>query len=173
MKHRTLLLAAALVASVSAFAQKNIVQYQETQARLRDVTTNVYMKPLTVELQVTNVTRQRVLVRIPVQRAFGAMKGDPNNWRSYAIYEASDKNHLNCDVIVAATFNVTYDNTVEENYVEVEVVGYPANFVNWQTATAADMEWIRMEKAMTTDDREKVGAAIAPSASGIGRAIGR
>ncbi len=43
--------------------------YEETQARLLDVMANAYVKPLTVELEVTNTKRQTVLVKIPTQRA--------------------------------------------------------------------------------------------------------
>lgn len=61
-----------------------------------------------------------------------------------------------CDVIVAATFNIR---TAGDGY-EVNIIGYPANFVNWKTATQADYEWIQMEKTVTTSEREKIAAAI-------------
>ncbi|MBQ9356556.1 MAG: hypothetical protein IJT98_04635 [Prevotella sp.] len=86
------------------------------------------------------------------------MKADPSNWRSYAVYEVSKR--LQCDVIVAATFNIMYDEVAGDQDVQIEVVGYPAYFTNWQTATTQDLEWIRLEKTITTAESDKVGAAI-------------
>ena len=42
----------------------------------------------------------------------------------------------------------------------IEVVGYPADFVNWQTLTKEDYEWVRMEKTITTAERDKIAAVI-------------
>ena len=144
---------------VLIFAQKTTqVQYQETQARLLDVSANAYVKPLTVELKVKGNQRIRDVVKIPRNVALVAMKADPSNWRSYAVYEVSKR--LGCDVIVAATFNISFDEVAGDQDVQIEVVGFPADFTNWQTATTQDLEWIRMEKTLTTDDREKIAAAV-------------
>lgn len=149
----------AIFAATGAFAQKTTqVQYQETQARLLDVSSNAYVKPLTVELKVKNSQRIREVVKIPRDFALVAMKADPSNWRSYAVYEVSKR--MQCDVIVAATFNIKYDEVAGDQDVQIEVVGYPADFVNWQTATTQDLEWIRMEKTITTAEREKIAAAV-------------
>lgn len=142
-----------------SFAQRTTqVQYQETQARLLDVSSNAYVKPLTVELKVKDNQRIREIVKIPRSFAMVAMKADPSNWRSYAVYEVSRRK--SCDVIVAATFNIKYDEVAGDQDVQVEVVGYPADFVNWQTATTQDLEWIKMEKTITTAEREKIAAAV-------------
>lgn len=151
-----------VAASVPTLAQKTTqVQYQETQARLLDVSSNAYVKPLTVELKVKGNQRIREIVKIPRSFAMVAMKADPSNWRSYAVYEVSKR--MACDVIVAATFNIKYDELAGDQDVQIEVVGYPADFANWQTATAQDLEWIKMEKTITTADREKIAAAVKPS----------
>jgi hypothetical protein len=42
----------------------------------------------------------------------------------------------------------------------VTVIGYPATFINWKTAEASDYEWIRMEKTLTTADKDKIAAVI-------------
>lgn len=63
------------------------------------------------------------------------------------------------DAIVAATFNFR-SNPENNNEYLITITGYVANFVNWKTATEADYEWIRMEKVMTTDDREKMSAIV-------------
>lgn len=144
---------------LSGFAQKTTqIQFQETQARLLDVSSNAYVKPLTVELKVKGTERIREIVSIPRNQAMIAMKADPVNWKSYAVYEASKR--LSCDVIVAATFNISYDEVAGDKDVQIEVVGYPADFVNWHTATPQDIEWIRMEKTITTAEREKIAAAV-------------
>ena len=148
-----------VLSTAICYAQKTTqVQYHETQARLLDVSSNAYVKPLTVELKVKNSQRIREVVKIPRNFALVAMKGDPSNWRSYAVYEVSKR--LQCDVIVAATFNIKYDEVAGDQDVQIEVVGYPADFTNWQTATTQDLEWIRMEKTITTAEREKIAAAV-------------
>ena len=43
---------------------------------------------------------------------------------------------------------------------KVTVIGYPATFINWKTAEASDYEWIRMEKTLTTADKDKIAAVI-------------
>ncbi len=141
------------------FAQKNTqIQYQETQARLLDVSANAYVKPLTVELKVKSGQRIREVVKIPRDYALVVMKGNVSNWRSYSVYEVSKR--LQCDVIVAATFNIKYDEVAGDKDIEIEVVGYPADFLNWQTATTQDLEWIKLEKTITTAERDKIAAAV-------------
>ena len=158
MKNRILLMILSGYA-ILGYAQKTTqVQYQETQARLLDVSSNAYVKPLTVELKVKGNQRIREVVKIPRNFALVAMKADPSNWRSYAVYEVSKR--MSCDVIVAATFNIKYDEVAGDQDVQIEVVGYPADFTNWQTASTQDLEWIRMEKTITTAEREKIAAAV-------------
>lgn len=143
---------------MGASAQKvNQVQYQETEANLLGVTANAAVRPLTVELKIKSQQRVREVVKIPRTIALFAMKGDPTNWRSYAVYEVSRRQ--NCDMLVAATFNIKYDEVAGDKEVEVEVVGYPADFVNWKTATDADLEWIR-KGVYTTSDRTAISAAV-------------
>ncbi len=151
---RTLLVAFALLLCVLGYAQKTEFRFQDTQARLLDVTSNAYVKPLTVELKVLTDTRVSEIIKLTKQEVELDMKGELSNIRSYAVYRASQMH--NCDVIVAATFNIR---TAGDGY-EVNIIGYPANFVNWKTATQADYEWIKMEKTVTTSEREKISAAI-------------
>lgn len=144
------------------WAQKTVTitqaQYQETQARMLDVSSNAYVKPLTVELKVRDGEKVCEIVKIPKSYAIVAMGNKPSNWKSYALYVVSKK--LKCDVLVAATFNIKFDEVAGDTEVSVEVNGFPADYVNWKTATSDDMEWLRLEKLFTTDDAEKVGAAI-------------
>jgi len=151
---RTILTLFVLALCTLSYAQKTEFRFQDTQARLLDVTSNAYVKPLTVELQVLNTKRVSEIIKLTKQEVEQDMKGDLNNIRSYAVYRASQLH--DCDVIVAATFNIR---TADGGY-EVNIIGYPANFVNWKTATQADYEWIKMEKTVTTSEREKISAAV-------------
>ncbi len=151
---RSLLLVFTIAMSLFCYAQKSEFRFQDTQARLLDVTSNAYVKPLTVELKVLTNKRVSEIIKLTRQEVEQDMKGDLNNIRSFAVYRASQLH--DCDVIVAATFNVR---TAGEGY-EVNIIGYPANFVNWQTATQADYEWIKMEKTVTTSERDKISAAV-------------
>lgn len=158
MKKQILLAAMlALGCSSTAFAQKDRVKIQDTQARLLDVTSNAYVKPLTVELKVDKTKgRIRDEWTLTREQAESEMKGDIVNIRSYAVYMSSQKH--NADVIVAATFNFR-TNDEGTGYL-ITVVGYPATFENWKTADSSDYEWIRMEKTLTTNDREKISAIV-------------
>lgn len=159
MKRLFLIASLAMFMPVLCFAQKNtVVQYMNTQARRLDVSSNAYVKPLTVELKMKSQQRIREIVKISKATAMGAMNADPNNWRNYAVYEVSKR--LNCDVIVAATFNIKFDEIAGDKDVQIEVVGFPADFTNWQTATNQDLEWIKTNIISTTADRANINAAV-------------
>lgn len=136
---------------LSVFAQKTVYNFDNTQSRLVGTTANAYVKPLTVELKVTSNQRiedEWVFTREEIE----SMKGDLNDIRSAAIYRSSTK--YKADAIVAATFRI-HNNPKNDGSFLVEVKGYPANFINWKTATVADYEWIRMEKVQTTSDVQR------------------
>lgn len=157
MKRIILLALFAICCITGAQAQRDKVKIQDTQARLLDVTSNAYVKPLTVELKVDHSKgRIRDEWTLTKEQAESEMKGDIVNIRSYAVYMSSQKH--NADVIVAATFNFR-TNDEGTGYL-ITVVGYPATFQNWKTAEASDYEWIRMEKTLTTADREKISAVV-------------
>lgn len=151
---KVLLLIVAMAMCIVSYGQKTEFRFQDTQARLLDVTSNAYVKPLTVELQVLTNKRISEVIKLTRQEVEQDMKGDLTNIRSFAVYRASQLH--DCDVIVAATFNIR---TAGDGY-EVNIIGYPANFVNWKTASQADYEWIKMEKTVTTSDKDKISAAV-------------
>lgn len=155
---KTLVLALLAVLALHAQAQKTTVKMQETQARALDMQANGYVRPLTVELQVIDPAAGSVRDIWPLtkEQAEVEMHGDLQNIRSYAVYMSSKKHKA--DVIVAATFN--FRTSEQTGGYEIEVVGFPAKFVNWKTATPADLEWIRMEKVQTTSERDKLGAVV-------------
>lgn len=141
------------------YAQKANVRFQDTQARLLDVASNAYVKPLIVELKIDETKgRVRDEWALTKEQVEIEMQGDIENIRSYAVYMSSQKH--NADVIVAATFNLK-TNEKGTGY-QITVVGYPATFENWKTAQESDYEWIRIEKFYTTskEDRQKLSAII-------------
>ena len=157
MKKILFLTLCSLLFALGAQAQKTTVKIQDTQARLLDMQSNGYVKPLTVELKVDD-SKGRIRDTWPLtkEQVEAEMRGDIVNIRSYAVYMSSKKH--NADVIVAATFN--FKSSDNSDGYEIEVVGFPASFINWKTATQADYEWIKMEKVQTTADREKIQAVI-------------
>ena len=82
-----------------------------------------------------------------------ALGGDEVNVRTRALYLSVDSHKV--DVIVAASFDMESTNAGTK----VTVIGYPARFVNWRTATDADNEWIRNE-VMKPEDNRKATQAI-------------
>lgn len=141
----------------SVYAQKGSVKMQDTQARLVDIYSRAYVKPLTVELLVDK-NKGRITDEWPLtkEQAETEMGGNLENIRSYAVYMSSQKHQA--DAIVAATFNFRTNNK-GDGYL-ITVTGYPASFTNWKTAEENDYEWIRMEKTLTTDDRIKMSAIV-------------
>jgi len=61
---------------------------------------------------------------------------------------------MDCDVIVAPSFNIDYNSAKDNGVVHVEVVGFPADYVNWKSATSEDMQWISTEKNITQQQKE-------------------
>ena len=139
--------------SLGISAQKTTLKFQDTQARMLDVETNGYVKPMTVELRMLNNGQRIKDVWNLTLEQVESMKGDIANIRSYGVYMSSQKH--NADVIVGATFNFRSDDVKEKGCI-LEVVGFPAEFVNWKTATQADYEWIKFEKTSSISDREKI-----------------
>ena len=68
-------------------------------------------------------------------------------------------------MIIAPTFNIKFDEVAGDQNVQIEVVGFPADYINWQTASTQDLEWIKMEKTVTTADIDKIAAAIKDATS--------
>lgn len=151
---KTLLIGIALISCITSFAQRTEYKFKDTEARKVNVLSNAYVKPLTCEVKVetdNSITDNVTYTREEVENA---MKGNLDNIRANAVYQVCQKHK--CDMIVAAISTVESTN---DGYV-VKVTGYPANFVNWKTASQADLEWIRMEKTLTTADREKIAGAV-------------
>ena len=158
MKKLFVVILLAILGITGMQAQKTTVKIQDTQARLLDVKSNAYVRPLVVDLKVDTI-KGRVVDEWPLtkEQVEVEMNGDLTNIRSWGIYKSSQKH--NADVIVAATFNFQTDDT-KPGFSKLTVIGYAASFVNWETAKETDYEWIRMEKTVTTSDREKISAIV-------------
>ena len=143
---------------ITAHAQKNIVQYQQTQAYIADGEPKVIIKPLVADMKVISEKRVIEQVKIPVAKAFGAMNGDPKNWRSFAVFDVTRK--YNCDVIATPLISITYDTLEDDKFVIVEVSGYPATFTNWRPATDADYKWLHGQDTNAEGFRSETGAII-------------
>lgn len=151
---KTFLICIALVCCAMSYAQKTEFKFKDTEARKVNVLSNAYVKPLTCEVKVETSQSITENIKYTKDEVEVAMKGNLDNIRANAVYEVCQKNK--CDMIVAAISTVE---TTSDGYV-VKVTGYPANFVNWKTASQADLEWIKMEKTLTTADREKIAGAV-------------
>ena len=142
------LLAFVVLFPLTAFAQSKTTKVQHTQARMLDVNANSYVKPLTVEVQVNEkIGKVTDVFKLSREKVETELKGNIDNVYSYAIFLATKK--YNADLIVAAIFN--FQTAENGDGYEVELTGFPANFVNWKTATPDDYEWIRLETTKTTD----------------------
>ena len=149
-------LACALLASVAASAQtaKTSVQFQESQARMRDVVANAVVKPLTCEVELIS---GKVRKTYPIDAAkVNSFKGSAAELRKWAAFELSKE--TDADVIVAPTCGVPFDSSVGKG--TVEIVGFPAKFKNWRTIQNTDLEWIRVADAIDTNTNVKVAGVV-------------
>ena len=80
---------------------------------------------------------------------------DLGNVRSWATYKANED--AGSDVIMAATYKVE---TNDEGGYTVTVVGFPAVFSKWYTATKDDYEWIRIKKLAPTDEKGVIAPVV-------------
>lgn len=118
---------------------------RDSQARVLDVYPSTYVKPVIAELSVdTSKGRIRdTWTLTPEELASRTIRDNAaltmQNLRTYAVYKSSEQ-HC-CDVVIAATFDIR----ITEKGATITIVGYPANFSNWQTGTVADYDWIKYE----------------------------
>ena len=158
IKYMTMLRKACVVAlcamgwTLTADAQKTAV-YRSSQTRLVEPRMGVYTKPLIADLEIVKDLGKIKDVWTFTPEEVNALGGDEVNVRTRALYLSVDSHKV--DVIVAASFDMESTNAGTK----VTVIGYPARFVNWRTATDADNEWIRNE-VMKPEDNRKATQAI-------------
>lgn len=132
-------------------AQKTVrFDFQSSEARTLDLYPSTYVHPLIAEVQIdAKAGRIRDTWTLSyddylARTVENDTKATLQNLRAYALFKSSEKN--NCDVIVAATFDIKISNSGAV----INIVGYPANFTNWATGTRADYEWIQLERGTAT-----------------------
>ena len=158
----SLLLAAGTLIPLSAKTdvEEQWWSFKNSQARMVSSDAHLYVRPYTVEIALMDSTRHKW--RIPVSgdeyksRLSFDNRGDINleqtqrNMQTYAVYQASvgamptlaGKN-IECDVILAPLFNMTFD----QSGCVIEFTGYPAVYKNWKTATIEEFErWIYFDR---------------------------
>lgn len=118
-----------------ALAQK--VNYRQSQSRMVEPQSQVFVRPLVVELQVLNSERQVDEWEVPELDITKATVEDIANEKVNALYKSAQKH--DADVIVAPTFDIR---TAKKGIV-ITVIGFPAKYVNWQVAREErDYKWI-------------------------------
>lgn len=151
-----LFVALLVIAGIGELAAQGKVEFRESQARLLEPVQNAYVKPLIVELEIDESKGKIVDSWKFTNREVNALNGEVSNLRTRALFNSTQKH--DADVIVAATFDVA---SLEDGTgFEVKVIGYPAKYKGWSTATPEDFEWIRMEKTITTSEKDKIQAII-------------
>lgn len=144
----------ALCCAQASHAQRVVTKFRNTQARMLDVTSNAYVRPVVVELEVEPVKVDTTYF-LTKEEAEIEMSGDIPNIRSWGVYRASAD--YDCDVIVAATFILE---STEKGGYSLTITGFPGRYKNWATATSEDMEWIRVEKIASTAEKDKIAPII-------------
>ncbi len=140
----------------NAFAQKVEERRLDTQARAVDAISSVYVLPLTVKVNIVKTPgaeangRIKNTIHLTKEEANASLHGDITNIRSYGIFKTAEK--FNVDVIVAPTF--IYQTSQDGSGYDLTIIGYPGNFYDWQPATTADYEWIRLDQTRLTGSKE-------------------
>lgn len=145
MKKR--ILALLFVVGLSAFTMAHadtIVKQVKISSTARglNVDPTFYAHPLVADVVVdTKTGRIRDTWRLTPQELLSRM--DPRddnatlaNLRAYAMFKSAESH--NCDMVVSPTFDVKFGS----EGAEITIVGYCANFTNFQVATDADLHWI-------------------------------
>ena len=158
MKKLILLIALILGCTLESYAQKSTFQFRDAQSRAGDAVSEVCVKPVVAEVRLLGgetPKRQVFTYKFTREEVEIGLKGDLGNVRSWATYKANED--AGSDVIMAATYKVE---TNDEGGYTVTVVGFPAVFSKWYTATKDDYEWIRIKKLAPTDEKGVISPVV-------------
>lgn len=158
MKKLVLLMVLILACITESYAQKTVYQFRDAQSRAGDAITEVCVKPTVVEVQLIggeSPTRRVFTYDLSREETEIAMKGDLGNIRSWATYRANED--AKSDVIMAATYKVESN---DKGGYTVTVVGFPAVFSKWYTATDKDYEWIKIKKLAPANDKGTIAPVV-------------
>lgn len=130
-----------IVGTCQVMAQQ-VVSFRESQARLSEPNMGVYIKPLIADLKI-NSTAGKIRDKWDFSlQDIKALKGEIPNLKARALFLSTEKH--DADVIVAASFDIVSKD--DGSGFVVRVIGYPANYINWRTATTEDNAWIQNER---------------------------
>ncbi len=154
-KSKYFILSACLMAAgVGQLNAQQKTEYRESQARLAEPVMGVYIKPLIAELKI-DAAKGKVSDKWEFSnKEVNALGGEVPNLKARALFKSVEKH--NADVIVAASFDI--ESKEDQSGYYVTVIGYPAQYVNWRTATTEDNEWIRNEKITPNKSQEQTQA---------------
>lgn len=149
-----------LISAIQVLQAEKTVKFdfQTSEARAIDVYPSTYIHPLVAEVVVDMKTgRIHDTWNLSLSEYLSRQYPDNDeatlqNLRAYGMFKSSEKH--NCDLIVAPTFDIR----ITDQGATITILGYPANFANWNNATNADYQWIDLEKGKQVDmkqDEEK------------------
>lgn len=131
-------LAVAIAAVFSAQTAVAQDQYRQSQSRMLEPQQQVFVRPLVVDLRVTEEKRQKYVWEFNDVNVQRMTVGDLTNYKIIALYNSAQA--ADADVIVAPTFDIR---TIKKG-LQITVIGYPAVYENWQVAKEErDYEWIK------------------------------
>lgn len=195
MKKTAKLICALLLCGIAGTAQAQkettyVQKYQNSQARLLDVTTNTYTKPLVVEFEPLSTGELTGMAgklnsagngrEYKVTGNTSSTEKGRNKGRVEGVIRMSKskvETELKGDVTeirkwgtfqVIKDFNADvllgplFDIKTSDNgdYYELTVIGFPARFTNWRELEQGDYNWINLENASKVSDNEKTKAIV-------------
>lgn len=133
---KLLLFALATLLSMSVFAQKDRLQYQESSARSLEPAHSVMITPFVADMQLLGDR-----ISYTESEAFAGYAITPAivefipTFKNIALSRAA--RHHKADAIVAATVDVITNN---DGRIEITISGYPVKYINFRNATLEDVE---------------------------------
>lgn len=137
------------LAGINQVTAQKTVEVRYSQARLIEPIHSVHTKPLIADLVVDSKLGKQTHTFHFTMKEINALQGNLENVRARALFKAVNEVY-HCDVIVAASFDVQ---STDDGY-DVTIIGFPASYINWRTATKEDYEWIRNEKMGVVNDKK-------------------
>lgn len=156
MKRKLLTLGLLLIVFPTLLAQVRV--YEESQSRIAEPEMKVYVRPLVADLQVLN--NQERMTFGPYVYTFENIsklkESDIENYKVTSVFNAAKS--MDADIIIGATFSTYIENT-EPNTLKIEVIGFPAKYVNFRQAGSEekvdDYEMIRVAYPSTNKHYEE------------------
>ena len=145
LKATLILLVALFVTSCMSSSYLTYYKYDESTARyMNPAMTSGYITPTIADLNVskTKISETETYKNTLTSKDMNSAENSPTieYLKNYTVSKAVKKH--NADVIVAPIFDIKTSDDFET--IEVNVSGYPANFVNFRNVKAVDTITLRM-----------------------------